>query len=66
MEKKKFIFASYHYGPRNKVNHLAHLSWKRRNASWAQTRISPSTGSVSRGRNASKIPLTQRVISLGE
>lgn len=43
-----------------------HLSWKRRRASWAQIRMSPSTGRVSRGRRASKMPLTQRVISLGE
>lgn len=43
-----------------------YLSWKRRKASWAQMRMRPSTGNVSRGLSASKIPLTHLVISRGE
>lgn len=43
-----------------------YLSWKRRRASCAQIRMRPSTGNVSRGLSASKIPLTHRVISRGE
>lgn len=42
------------------------LSWNKRKASWAQILINPSTASVSNGFKASKIPLTQRVISRGE
>lgn len=61
----KFIlhcFFKFHSPP----SHVSYLSWKRRNASWAQILIRPSTGKVSSGLNASNIPLTHRVISRGE
>lgn len=42
-----------------------YLSWNSRNPSCAQILTSPSVPKVSKGFNASKMPLTQRLISRG-